>query len=107
MSKKTALDLACEWISARQGCSDCIVSKEICERYEYSKCKDKIKQHFQQQADIPGGWDVVKDIRQMCINDQLFSYHGRSGYGTGYSDAQKDVINFINQRLKQARMKVE
>ena len=65
MSKKTALDLACEFIQngGLEMCSLCSIDcKHLQTRRTKNECFKKVKQHFQQQADIPDGWDVVKEI---------------------------------------------
>lgn len=97
MSKKTALDLACEELNyliysekTGIGCGDCPAVKDCelnCESYSVKNCTKNLKQHFQEQADIPDGWDVVKKIHKALQDlwldtageDEEFAY-GRAIY---------------------------
>lgn len=66
--KKDAITLACVEVRERWGtncCSSCPVNrgkKKIdCTGYfDRDICLSLIKKYFQQQADIPDGWDVIK-----------------------------------------------
>lgn len=72
--KKTAIDKACEelynFIKKENCCNSCPVCNKGCKllvqiNYENvsntkEKCLEMIKQYFQEQADIPDGWDVIK-----------------------------------------------
>ena len=64
--KKDALTLACEELETRTSCPKDLYDFDCdCENTcnnNYTQCW---KQYFQQQADIPDGWDVVKEIYKM------------------------------------------
>lgn len=64
---KTALDLACEELAFY--CSKpkrrCFMDEDFNMKncsHDYPACQESIKQYFQEQADIPDGWDIVKEI---------------------------------------------
>lgn len=71
--KKTALDLACEHM-IKKGIINCAINcplRRNCSAIEDEHCIKEIKQYFQEQADIPDGWDVVKEKIKQLKNSEL------------------------------------
>lgn len=94
--KKTALYLACEEIDYLWGKFDGLYpddyTDEFCEKYGYGI--NGVKQYFQQQADIPDGWDVVKEILKIIRTTNKF-------------ELESYLENVICTRLRQAGMEVD
>lgn len=63
--KKTALDLACSDLMVKiTNCEFDCPAKSLCTKdktRDLFRCKAVLKKYYKQQADIPDGWDVVKD----------------------------------------------
>ena len=107
MSKKTTNDLMAEELY-NKGFRACSIDK-FCANQGLNKneCIECIKVHFQQQADIPDGWEVVKEIKQMCEDEQLVPNYEEDNYEAGFNDAKCDVIDFINQKLQKVEIEVD
>lgn len=118
MNKKTALVLACEELEKNK-----VVASVMCETCpDKGKCelcngaqptKARIwKQYFQQQANIPDGWDVVKEIYEIIIDDidcieKELSHSSRESENKEIKiETLKDVSYDIEKYLKQAGIEV-
>lgn len=119
MSKKSALDLAIEHILRYESnCNhECMKRnstlrkhKDLFKKYNGNGClpgdcplydeKIKIfKQYFQQQATIPDGWDVVREIRNHLIRE--------AAPGVDCGHTLNETMRLINTRLQQAGIEVE
>lgn len=74
--KKTALDKACEEISSlfyEVGCCNCSANCGLKNTGLFVKkvCIKNLKQYFQEQADIPDGWDIIKETIKQLKNTKL------------------------------------
>lgn len=108
MSKKTANDLMAEEIYNLvecYGCDGCPVFRDdenACEHLlnadeisvKETDCIERLKQHFQQQADIPDGWDVVRELLKIIRTTNKF-------------ELESYLENVICTRLRQAGLEVE
>lgn len=98
--KKDALTLACKVLDDFVDCSnswDIYCPLEDKCNIELN-CGMQLKQYFQQQADIPDGWDVVKEIYKKIKQD-------RSRHEEGSHDAWLEcdhLIDFIEYLYKES-----
>lgn len=84
MSKenKTALDLACKYIVKLEmslHSNDSYIQPNYCKKNKCNPkseiyCFDCCRQYLQEQADIPDGWDVVKEIYEWLEEHQKRIY---------------------------------
>lgn len=137
MSKKTALQKMCEKISDLHkdwdlgfSCSNHCSAELYCKQHYGERdetCAQALEEYYKQQADIPDGWDVVKELRQdvsflmyasrdnsnFCEREHKIPEHyqgdWKSGqhYYQGKSHAAAEIIDFIDHKLQQAGIEVE
>ena len=103
MSKKTALYMACEELSKRTSCP------KIYHNMDCKGCIGIVNQadcwvkYFQQQADIPDGWDVVREIYEDCqaeikiFNNDVKNDVFVSDYERGIYERNNDICELIEQ----------
>ncbi|MDO5329031.1 MAG: hypothetical protein Q4E88_02870 [Coriobacteriia bacterium] len=133
MSKKTAFDCLLDciyWDTFESDCANhcpiwnrdcgCENSNDVCSPIDKELCKKKLKQHFQQQADIPDGWEVVKEIYEELKKDiEKYSakrndyrdnkdgdYEQYISWGA-YIQSSHAIRNRIRNKLQQAGIEVE
>lgn len=96
MNKKTALDKMCsDFIIRIRNCEFDCPAKSLCTKdktKDLFKCQSVLKKYYKQQADIPDGWDVVKEIYKYI--DQNHSQ-------------KPDIKLFVIDKLNEAGIEVE
>lgn len=128
-NKKTALELACQWISdliskspncilgisypEDEEAITCPLAYEECRKISNTRvCTEKLKQYFQRKADIPDGWDVVKELCENLLADiAIFErIEFREYRGEKQPDWKFLIVNFCNnmiKKLQQAGIEVD
>lgn len=109
MGTKNSLRLACDYIvkldsSIPSNASDIQPKycKGNCKSKSHEECLNCAMQYFGGDTKEQDGWDVVKEIRQTCVDERLIPNHEEDNFEAGFNAAKDDVIDFIDSRLGKA-----
>lgn len=120
MNKKTALDWACETIRYLCEHSDGFINDKECpclegfycpkddEYYDNkSNCISNMKYCFQQQADIPDGWEVIINLLKIIRSKRLIDVRKEEEWNKGFNDCLDSIEEIITEQLEEAGIKEE
>lgn len=67
-------------------------------------CKDDRvecwEKYFKQQSTMTNGWDLVKEIKQSCVEERLVPNYEEDNYEAGFNNAKDDIIDLIDEKLQ-------
>ena len=89
-----------------QTCNKALTDHYLCGKTNKIVKSSDLCSDYSPQLDN-NGWDVVKEIKQMCEDEQLIPNYEEDNYEAGFNDAKYDIIDFIKQKLQEAEIGVK